>query len=159
MKKSSITLAFLLLSIHFFAQQTKLEIEPKSIFVPADGVQKPTFDIGQVLQGVLSCSVIGAPVQVLDSNVPFKIYTIENNNWALQQDMYNSVASTVPGLQITQNNPVQIPNFSIRGADDPIFIVDGIQVDAALILNLNPADIQSVKVSNNPAAELCLRFR
>lgn len=159
MKKSIIALAVLLISANSFAQHTKLEITPEPIFVPVNKSQAQSIGGMDLLEGKLLCSAIGVPLQSFETKLPFKVYTVQNTNWILNQDIYNSVNGTVPGVQITQNGLDQIPNIRIRGTDNTIVIVDGVRVDASLLNMLNPADVESVKVANNPAAELFLRFR
>lgn len=159
MKKSVIALAVLLISANSFAQHTKLEITPEPIFVPVNESQEPSIGGMDLLEGKLLCSAVGVPLQSFETKLPFKVYTVQNTNWILNQDIYNSVNGTVPGVLITQNGLDQIPNIGIRGTDNTIVIVDGVRVDASLLNMLNPADIERVKVANNPAAELFLRFR
>lgn len=159
MKRSSITIALLLIGFNFFAQQVRLDIAPKSIFLPSNPLEVPSSHVSELLQGRLQCGVIGIVVGPRETNIPFKVYTVKNSNWVLPQDVYNAVTASVPGVQIIQKSLHQIPDFSIRGGDDTIILVDGIRVDAALLNTLNPADMESVKISNNPNAELYLRFR
>ena len=47
----------------------------------------------------------------------------------------------------------------MRGGDSAAVIVDGIRYDASILNALNPRDIESVKVSNNPAAEMYVGFK
>lgn len=84
---------------------------------------------------------------------PFKIFRIPNNNWAISQDIYNSIQSKVPNVQITSNsNLSSMPNIRMRGDDNTIVIVDGIRIDASILNSLNPADIENIKVATDAAA-------
>lgn len=84
---------------------------------------------------------------------PFKVYCIENNNWVLQQDIYNSLEARVPSLRVTnRNNLTTEPKFNIRGDDDTVVIVDGVRFDASILNAINPNDIESIKVAPSAAA-------
>lgn len=159
MKNSIIVLAALFISANSFTQKTKLEITPESIFVPVNESLEQSVVGMELLEGKLLCSAIEVSLQSFETKLAFKVYTVQNTNWVLNQDSYNSVNGTVLGVQITQNGLDQIPSIRIRGTDNTVVIVDGVRVDASILNMLNPADIESVKVSNNPAAELFLRFR
>ena len=73
--------------------------------------------------------------------------------------MYSSIRANVPNIQITHTNLGQNPSIAMRGDDRAIVIVDGIKYNASILNALNPTDIESVKVSHNPAAEVYFRFR
>lgn len=80
------------------------------------------------------------------------------NVWLRQQDVYNDVRAQVPGIVITgvddMNNSI---TMRIRGGDDTMVIVDGVRYDKSILTVLNPADIESIKVSNNLAARTYFR--
>ena len=89
---------------------------------------------------------------------PFKVYTIKNNNWTLQQDIYNALEAKVPSLRVgNRNNLATNPTFTLRGDDETIVIVDGIRYDASILNTLNPNDIESVTVAPGVAASNYLR--
>lgn len=87
------------------------------------------------------------------------MYTVENRNWIVQQEIYNNISANAPGVQVTYGNANRRSNIKIRGTDNTVVFVDGVRYDASILNTLNPADIESVTVSNNPAAEVSLRFR
>lgn len=99
------------------------------------------------------------PVKHISENA-FKVFTVvpNHNVWARQQDVYNDVRAQVPGLVITGVNEMNTAlNFRIRGGDDTMVIVDGVRYDSSILNVLNPADIESVKVSNNLGARTYFR--
>ena len=159
MKKYSIIVAIFLISGNLFAQESKLEIIPKPIFVPSPHQHIPNPEVTELLQGKLSCSVIGIPIEPSDMNAPFKVYTVENRNWIRFLDVYNSIGSNVPGFQVTHGHANRASNIKMRGTVNTVVIVDGIRYDSSIVNGLNPADIESVTVSSNPAFELYFRFR
>ncbi len=83
----------------------------------------------------------------------FKVYEIPNKNWTTQQYVYNAISAKVPSLQIPQTINSTTPTISMRGDDTTIVIVDGVRYDASILNILNPANIESVKVSNFPGAQ------
>lgn len=161
MKKCITIAAVLLVSANLLAQESRLEIVPKPIFVPAPiaNQQLPNPEITELLEGKFSSSVIGVLIPNRDINAPFKIYTLENRNWILQQDVYNSIMANVPNTQIANTNFNQTPTIKMRGTQPTIVMVDGVRYDASILNALNPTDIESVRLSNNPAAEVYFRFR
>jgi len=150
-----------LISVNLLAQESRLEIMTKPIFVPAPiaNRQLPNPEITELLQGKLSCSVIGVLIPKMEIHAPFKIYTFENRNWIINQDMLNAIVANVPSAQITNTNVNQTPNIRMRGTQNTIVMVDGVSYDASILNTLNPTEIESVRLSNNPAVELYFRFR
>jgi len=108
-----------------------------------------------MLQGSLICSVVGIPVQKSEIHLPFKLYTLENSNWIIRQDIYCSIRANVPNIQIAHTNLGQNPCIAMRADACAAVIVDGIRYFASILI----ADIESVKVSHNPAADVYFRFR
>lgn len=159
MKKYSIIAVILLMSGNSFAQEPKLEIIPRPIVVPIHDQHIPNPEVTELLQGKLSCSVIGIPIESSYTKTPFKVYTVENRKCIVSLDVYNSISVNVPGIQVTNGNANRSSNSKMRGTDNTVVFVDGIRYDATILNTLNPADIESVTVSNNPAAEVSLRFR
>jgi hypothetical protein len=161
MKKYIIIAVVLLISANLLAQESRLEIIPKSIFVlgSIDRQQLPNPEITKLLDGKFSCSTTGFPIQKINSTDSFKIYTLDNRNWVMQQDMYNSIIANVPNVQIRNMNSNQAPNIKMRGTQNTIVLVDGVRYDVSILNALNPADIESVRLSNNPSAEVYFRFR
>lgn len=159
MKLCNTIVAALLISANLFAQDSKLEIISKPIYIPEFEQPQHNLSSSALLQGRLICSVVGIPVQKSEIHLPFKLYTFENTNWIIHQDMYNSIRANVPNVQITHTNLDEAPSILMRGDDNVIVLVDGIRYDASILNTLNPADIESVKVSNNPAAEVYFRLR
>ncbi|QLG47152.1 Plug domain-containing protein [Costertonia aggregata] len=112
----------------------------------------------------LACKAGAIAIQdkALDSYLPFRIYTITNDDWALPQDMYNAIIAKVPGTTVYPNTNTgtnAIPNIRMRGDTNTVVIVDGVRYDASILNSLNVADIESVKISNNPVAENYFRYR
>ncbi len=88
----------------------------------------------------------------IEKSLPFTVHCIKNENWVIQQDMYNALRARVPSLNISNVNTVnQIPNIRIRGNDGVIVMLDGIRVDASILNTLNPEDIESIHVAPSAA--------
>nr|WP_298998502.1 TonB-dependent receptor plug domain-containing protein [uncultured Allomuricauda sp.] len=84
--------------------------------------------------------------------LPFQVYSIKNDGWVIQQDIFNALRGRVPSLTISNiNSPGSIPNFGVRGNDAPIILLDGIRVDASILNTLNPQDIESIHVAPSAA--------
>ena len=94
------------------------------------------------------------PVAVKTKGPALKIYELkaETEHWFRTQDVYRSLIAKVPGVRISNIGLHQTPHISIRGDANTIVIVDGIRYDTSILNSLNPQDIQSIKVSANPAA-------
>jgi hypothetical protein len=149
MKIKAIFLVLLSVTFSLSAQEQKVEIVPKPLLEPIQ-----TESIEEV---ILSRRVVSSGVAIskipYDYHLPFKVYYIPNNNWVLQQDIYNSLQVYVPSLRVTNRNDTAIvPKFSIRGDDDTVVIVDGVQFDASVLNTINPADIESIKVALSDTA-------
>lgn len=74
---------------------------------------------------------------------------------ALQESFQGNVA----GVQVTSNTgqPGAVPNVNIRGVgsfegSSPLYVVDGMPVDPAVMVSLNPNDIEAVSVLKDAAA-------
>ncbi|MFD2587162.1 TonB-dependent receptor plug domain-containing protein [Croceitalea marina] len=79
---------------------------------------------------------------------PFKTYIIKNNNWVLQQDMYNAIEANVPSVRVSnRNNITKRPSVGIRGDFNTTVIVDGVRFNASILSTLNPNDIECIKVA------------
>ncbi len=134
------------------------DLEPnqvKSINV-IKGAEAITLYGSSALNGVVLISTKTNDIQVLKkrNKYPFKVYQIRNKNWTRIQDIYNAIEANVPGIQINSNNSNSDgPKISMRGNEDIIVIVDGIRYDSSILKTINPADIESIKISNNPAAQ------
>jgi outer membrane receptor for ferrienterochelin and colicin len=90
----------------------------------------------------------------------FKVFTVmpTHTAWSRQQDVYNDVRAQVPGIVITGVDEMNTSlTMRIRGGDDTMVIVDGVRYDKSILSVLNPADIESVKVSNNLGARTYFR--
>ncbi|WP_394748628.1 TonB-dependent receptor plug domain-containing protein [Spongiimicrobium salis] len=94
------------------------------------------------------------PVAVKTNGPAFKVYELEaeNEHWYSIQDVYSSLITKVPSIRISNQRIGQTPRITIRGDQNTIVIVDGIRYDASIFTILNPQDIQSIKVSADPAA-------
>ncbi len=91
------------------------------------------------------------------TDLPFKIYDVNTENFNTQQDVYNAIRAKVPNVQITNTQLQETPRITMRGDDNTIVIIDGIRTTVAALHALNPSDIETIKVSNNPAAVNYLR--
>lgn len=99
------------------------------------------------------------PLKQLAENT-FKIFTVvpTHTAWARQQDVYNDIRAKVPGMVISGVDGVNAtPAIRLRGSANAIVIVDGVRYDASILNVLNPADIESVKISNNLGAQSYFR--
>ena len=85
--------------------------------------------------------------------LPFKVYCIPNENWVLQQDIYNTIQAHVPSLQVQNKTQLlERPNLRFRGQEITTVILDGIRYDASVLNALNPEDIESIKIAPSVAA-------
>jgi len=145
--KKILRITFLLLAtIHVNAQEKKVEIVQTSNDV--------LYDVSKTLEGKMACCCIGYTVHMNYEKKPFKTYIVENENWILQQDAYNTLRAKVPGISIINEaigntNPV----IRMRGDDNTIVIVDGVRFDSSILNTINPADIESITVTNSFAAQ------
>ena len=66
----------------------------------------------------------------------------------------SALQGRVAGLQITGDyNSVQLRgNTSIRGGGEPLYVIDGIRVDAATAMNMPTSDIESISVLKDAAS-------
>lgn len=99
--------------------------------------------------------------QIQYDNYPFTVYNVPTKNLNIQEDIYNALRASVPGIQITNTDVTrnQTPQITMRGDSNTIYIIDGVRFfDASILNTLNPSDIESIKVSPNAAAENFLRF-
>lgn len=88
---------------------------------------------------------------------PFKLFHLDNENWTLPQDIYNAIRAKVPSVAVATTGLGERPNIRIRGDDNTIVIIDGMQYDATILSTLNPSDIESITVAPNLAAANYLR--
>ncbi|QCX00179.1 hypothetical protein FGM00_08685 [Aggregatimonas sangjinii] len=88
---------------------------------------------------------------------PFKLFHLDNENWTLPQDIYNAIRAKVPSVSVATTGLGERPSIRMRGDDNTLVIVDGVQYDAAILNTLNPSDIESVTVAPNTAAANYLR--
>lgn len=120
--------------------------------------EKKNLLVQLVEQEKLIGCMFSAPISYsTKDNHPYKIYTVKNINFATQQDVYNAIRAKVPNVQITNTQLQETPRITMRGDDNTIVIIDGIRTTVAALHALNPADIETIKVSNNPAAVNYLR--
>ncbi|WP_435625505.1 TonB-dependent receptor plug domain-containing protein [Flagellimonas sp.] len=85
-------------------------------------------------------------------NYPFTVYCLKNDNWILPQDILIALRAKIPSINVSNDtNPFATPRFRIRGEADPIILIDGIRVDASILNNLNPNDIESIMVAPSAA--------
>lgn len=110
-------------------------------------------DYCHTASGILSCSYLSKISKV--DNLPFKIYDVPTANLNIQQDIYNSIISHVPGVQISNNNLIfnETPTITMRGDTNTVYIIDGQRFyDASILNTINPNDIESIKVTTDIAA-------
>jgi len=156
--KNTVIVLFLLLGIIVQAQENEISeinnatnLESK-VNLQSEGVvvfgKKP---ITEIL--ATSCGTFTKIINAEDS-YPFKVYALhsENENWNTQNDVYNSIRAKVPGVRISSTYLNETPTITTRGCDDTVVIVDGVRFDVDILKTLNPADIESIAVSNSVAA-------
>lgn len=109
---------------------------------------------GNSLNGIVSIRTANQKIKKCKvKTYPFKVYCIQNNDWVIQQDIYNALENKVPSLRVGNKNFTgETPTFNIRGGDETIVIVDGIRYDASILNVLNPDNIESIKVAPSVAA-------
>ncbi len=145
--KTLFTILLIFTSIFLTAQEQKVELISDILIGSRYQYERTT---------QLTCSVEGVPLEKVsfEDFLPFKLYNLCNTNWVQPQDIYNAIQAKVPGIQISSNNSnIDVPNIRMRGNENTIVIVDGIRYDASILSSLNPANIESIKVSNNPSAQ------
>lgn len=90
----------------------------------------------------------------------YRIHQEPNNVIEIDENMqqYQNVAqilqSRVPGVRVNGNKVTIRGQSSFYGNQDPLFIVDGIPVDAATALSINTFDIERVEVLKGPEASI-----
>jgi len=88
------------------------------------------------------------------TNYPFKVHTFHDffEKWNMQVDIENTLLK-VSGLQLQDADTYYgLTSINMRGDDNTIVIVDGVRQDASILNNLNPNDIQSIKIAPSAAA-------
>ncbi|WKB80847.1 Plug domain-containing protein [Cellulophaga lytica] len=89
----------------------------------------------------------------LSDNLPFNIYEFGSENINTQQDLYNTIRSKVPGVQISNTQLNNTPTITMRGDSNTIVIIDGVRyTDTSILQTINPLDIEKVYVANSVAA-------
>lgn len=99
--------------------------------------------------------------QIQYDNLPFTVYNVPTKNLNIQEDIYNALRASVPGIQITNTDVTrnQTPQITMRGDSNTIYIIDGVRFfDASILNTLNPNDIESIKVATDVAASNYLQF-
>lgn len=152
MKKSITLSVFIFLALIVNAQEELIaDVSITSKTFPA---------VTKLLEGRISCPTLAVTINKTESITPFKTYTLQNENWILQQDIYNAMRTKVPGLSIKNDlNGNAAPTVSMRGDDNTIVIVDGVRFNASILHTLNPVDIESITVTNSLAAQNYFRLR
>lgn len=56
----------------------------------------------------------------------------------------------VPGVMVTGNKVIIRGIGTLYGSTDPLFLVDGMQVDADYAMNMNPYDVERIEVIKGP---------
>jgi hypothetical protein len=114
---------------------------------------------GGLANGAVIISTKDKPSKTIKikKDYPFKVYEICNTNWTNLQEIYNAINIKVPGVRVLQTTNLSTPNIRMRGDDNTIVIVDGVQRDISILNTLNPDNIESVKVATGVAATNYLR--
>ena len=114
---------------------------------------------GGLANGAVIISTKDKPSKTIKikKDYPFKVYEICNTNWTNLQEIYNAINIKVPGVHVLQTTNLSTPNIRMRGDDNTIVIVDGVQRDISILNTLNPDNIESVKVATGVAATNYLR--
>ncbi len=149
---------FMMLGIIVQAQVDEISLIEKTTEVE---INMPMDSPGVVVYGekplnkihTISCGVVITAVNVQDL-YPFKVYVLnsEEEHWNTQQEVYASIQRNVPGVRISNSYPNETPQITMRGCDNPVVIVDGVRYDASILQTLNPANIETIAVSNSIAA-------
>ena len=106
-----------------------------------------------IIQTKNGTNTLGHLSKCQTKTLPFKVYNIQNANWSVPQELYNTLQARVPSLRINSRNPFSIsPSIQLRGKQVAIVIVDGIRYDASILNTIDPNTIECVKVAPSVAA-------
>jgi len=94
----------------------------------------------------ITCAVIGIP-----------IIREESLNFQSQSDFYVYL-SKIPAVRISSEVDFnRTASIQIRGDNNPLIMVDGVQYDKSILNSLNPSNIESIKVVKSIAETNYLR--
>ena len=93
------------------------------------------------------------------SNTSQGYYASKQNNTVAEQSLNKTLQGRVAGLEISNpNGTANMPSIRIRGANsihhgtEPLYIVDGLRVNSAVINSINPTNIKEISVLKNHEA-------
>ncbi len=145
-----------LFTISCLAQEQKVTVVPFLV----KGIVKPVVELPNVSDSfineiLLGCGMNHQTVKSKRIEIPYKIYTLkeEKENWFSMNQVYNTITTKIPGIQIEDRGLTDAPKIRIRNSEDVVIMVDGIRYDASILNTINPLDIETIEVANNPAAQ------
>ena len=93
-------------------------------------------------------------------NQMFKIHSTPNDVIFVGEDVANYsnildyMQGKVPGVNITGNRVIIRGINTFYGSTDPLFLLDGVPIDASAVPSLNPLDIAIIEVLKGPEAAI-----
>ncbi len=156
MKNLVIVCAVGLFTISCLAQEQKVTVVPFLV----KGIVKPVVELPNVSDSfineiLLGCGMNHQTVKSKRIEIPYKVYTLkeETENWFSMSQVYNSITTKIPGIQIEDRGLTDAPKIRIRNSEDVVIMVDGVRYDASILNTINPLDIETIEVANNPATQ------
>ncbi|MDT3401198.1 SusC/RagA family TonB-linked outer membrane protein [Mucilaginibacter terrae] len=137
-----------ILQVHFIGYVTK-EVKVKGSEVLTIALKKTQGSLDEVVVMAYNPTVKRKVVASV-TNVDVK----QIETLAGYKDLGTALQGRVAGVLITntQGGPNASPGISIRGAGDPMYVVDGIVQDKGFFQRLNPQDIESLTIMKDAAS-------
>ena len=122
----------------------KLDKKPEEIsaFSPSIGLKKVSFDDKEEMIIILE-----------KDNTSYLVDTSREKVSTSKQflNIYDYLRGKVPGVTISGNNEIAIRGAStFYGSREPLYILNGVQIDKTTFGNIVPTDIKSVKIIKGP---------
>ena len=95
-----------------------------------------------------------------DENTLGKIHDTPNDVIHVGQDVdaYSNILQymqgKVPGVNITGNRVIIRGINTLYGSTDPLFLMDGVPIDASAVPSINPSDISTIEILKGPEAAI-----
>ena len=95
-----------------------------------------------------------------DENTIGKIHETPNDVMKVGSDVdaYSNILQymqgKVPGVNITGNRVIIRGINTIYGSTDPLFLMDGVPIDASSVASINPSDISTIEILKGPEAAI-----
>lgn len=95
-----------------------------------------------------------------DDNSLGKIYETPNDVMKVGEDVssYSNILQymqgKIPGVNITGNRVIIRGINTFYGSTDPLFLLDGVPIDASSVPSINPSDISRIEVLKGPEAAI-----